>query len=223
MNPEDTVLVAVMTRKKDFEIAQTQLWYRIPVDKMSKGVAFNYVAFFFSKRAFKEQSGIHYFAKYDGRHELKTRLDLLPDEPKHKNAHKHYYQLQFESLRAKDPPISNSSKRRFAFMYTTWDRFVKAETLSDLYSKEDHLVDRVFYALQDAGFRPDRQWSAEAAYPLRAAGLRILCEDGQTVVAATTYLNEAVLIDEDSDQTAERIKQAIAAHGGPLMLTTPLE
>ena len=48
MHPEDRVLVAVMSRPRDFEIARDQGWYRVPERTASRGVHFEYVAFYFT-------------------------------------------------------------------------------------------------------------------------------------------------------------------------------
>lgn len=223
MHPEDRVLVGVMKRKKDFLIAQQQKWYRVPEGQAPKGVYMEYIALFFGGKTFKEQSGgVHYYARLSG-HELVTRLDLLPDEPDHLHAHDQYYKLQFRELQAKVPPILNSRKRRFAFIHTTWDRFVDAKELDDLYSTADHLVDRVFYALKDAGFRPERTWEAPATryYPAQIPSVRIVCREGE--VMASTEESEGILIAADIDETLEKIKREIARQGGPIMLSTPLD
>jgi hypothetical protein len=54
MHPEDRVLVAVMGRRKDSEIARDQGWYRVPDRRAPRGVFFEHVAFYFTA-AFVEQ------------------------------------------------------------------------------------------------------------------------------------------------------------------------
>jgi hypothetical protein len=98
---------------------------------------------------------------------------------------------------------------------------VNAQTLDDLYSRADHLVDRIFYALQDAGYRPTRLWELETAYPQQAAQVRVLCESGEVI--ASTLPNIGILIDDDLTASLKRIQQEIAANGGPKMLLVPLE
>ncbi len=218
MHPEDRVLVGVLKRKKDFRMAQEQGWYRIPQGNAPKGIYAEYIALFFS-RAFGDQNGgIHYYARRTGL-ELATRRDLLPDEPRHKHADAVYHKLTFPALKAKVPPILNDPPRRFSFIYTTWDRFIDAETISDLYSEADHFVDRVFNALQDAGYRPRRAWEAEGHYPRQAAQVSVLCEHGEVVVTpGKDYVNENHMID-----LLERIQRDIQAKGGPRLLPTALD
>lgn len=223
MHPEDRVLVGVIKRKKDFKIALEQKWYRVPQSQTPKGIYMEYLALFFGGQAFGDlNGGIHYYARRTG-HELATRLELLPDEPKHKNAHERYYKIQFRELQAKVPPILNTHKRRFAFIYTTWDRFISAKEIDDLYSQADHLVDRVFYVLKDAGYRPQRTWELAATqeYPAQPPTVRVLCEKGEVI--ASVYGEEGIPIEDNFEDTVQKIKQEIEKQGGPIMLSTPLD
>jgi hypothetical protein len=225
--PEDRVLVGVINRKRDFDKARFEHWYRVPQGQARTGIYAEYVAFFFS-RAFKElNGGIHYYARRTGI-ELVRRRDLLPEEAGHPRADAVYHKLQLGELRRKDPPIVNADRRVVTFIYTTWDRFTAAATLADLYSDADHFVDRVFHALEAEGIRADRIWEASRQSDDGGAQLRIECEDG-TVIASTGGRAEHViaLTPEASVHavrvSVETILQAIRAHGGPLMVGLPLE
>jgi hypothetical protein len=159
MYPEDRVLVGVINRRKDFAAARDHGWYRIPVASAPKHIDSEYLAFFFS-RSFKEKNGgIHYYAKRTG-HELVRRRDLLPDEADHANAEQWYYRIALGPLQAKIPPILNPTNRPIAFIFTTWDRFVAAEAIADLYSTADFYAERVSKVLNRAGLdlRSDQLW-----------------------------------------------------------------
>ncbi len=146
MYADDRVLVGVVKRRKDFEIARQQHWYRIPKSQLPRGLNAEYIAFFLSGKTFQERSGsIAYFARITGL-ELARRRDLLPDEAKRED--NIYYKVQFRDLVAKDPPIRNLPSRSISFIRTTWDRFISANTIADLYSVADYYVDRVYYALR---------------------------------------------------------------------------
>lgn len=147
MYADDRVLVGVLNRKKDFEIASRQHWYRIPERQLPRGLNAEYIAFFLSGKAFRGRSGtIAYFARVTGL-ELARRADLLPGEDK--RAADIYFKLQFRNLVEKDPPIENVPARSISFIRTTWDRFISAETIADLYCKGDFYVDRVYHALRN--------------------------------------------------------------------------
>jgi hypothetical protein len=219
--PEDRVLVGVINRKRDLHYAQTQNWYRIPQKRMARGVNAEYVAFFLS-RAFKERnSAIHYYAPTRGL-ELAYRKDLIPTEADHPRADDVYYKIQIGDMIEKVPPVLNPTHRTIGFIYTTWDRFVNAETIRDLYSKEDYFVDRVYHALRQTGIPSDRTWQAE--YPGIAPQVRVLCENG-TFTASTEAGSGVFFLDasEGEDKLLAAIKAEIARQGGPVFVNIPLE
>ncbi|MFQ3536677.1 MAG: hypothetical protein SNJ58_12455 [Aggregatilineales bacterium] len=134
MLPEDIVLIGVINRRRDLAIAQEQGWYRLPVTRAPRWIAVEYVAFYLS-RAFGEQNGaVRYYARCKG-HELWRRCDLLPDEADHPRADQLYYRLALAPLCLKQPPILNPTRRPLAFLYTTWERFLAATCLADLYGE----------------------------------------------------------------------------------------
>jgi hypothetical protein len=215
----------VINTKRDFELARREHWYRIPRDTAPRTIDVEYLAFFLSG-PFKEQNhAIYYYAARTG-HELVRRRDLLPDQPDHKRADKLYYKMQIGELQVKTPPITNPTHRSFAFIMTTWDRFVNARHIADLYSKADWFVERVTKALHEIGIMPDRRWQDEDPAQ-RVAELRIACHKG--LVTATTGLaaveNVIQLSPGDSDSdvnaAAEAIRAAVEAMGGPAFVSLP--
>jgi hypothetical protein len=225
MYPHDQVLIGAITRKKDLLLAQEQHWYRIPQQRMKRGVLAKYLAFFLNRRlAPGEHSGIYYFAERDGV-ELAYRRDLLPDEAGHARADEVYYRVALKDFQAKQPPILNPTNRSFAFIHTTWDRFLKAREIKDLYSEADYFVDRIYHALRHGGIdNVDRYWDAEQPQTGQHAHLRILCEDG--VILAGTEVDKADIHlsdDEPEDSILAKIRAEIAKHGGPLMVNIPLD
>lgn len=163
MYPEDRVLVAVINRPKDFEIARDQGWYRVPEERAPRGVFFEYVAFYFTAAFGAEKYAVHYYARRLG-HELVTRRELLPDEPDHPRADERYYKLQLGPLQRREPPIVSRRWRRITFIHTTWDRFQAAQELNDLFVEGGEFVDRLYHALREQGLAPER------SYPLRETG-----------------------------------------------------
>ncbi len=230
MYPEDRVLVGVVKRKADVEKLKTEHWYRIPVARGPKRVHAEYIAFYLSQRILEDQQlkgGIYYFARRTGS-ELVTRRDLLPDEVPHPRADEWYHKLQFAELHRKDPPILNPTNRSVSFIYTTWDRFEKARVIADLYSQADYFVDRVFHALgRDRKFA-EHVWEASRQSDDGGAQIRVECENG-TVLASTRPQDEHVIPLTLSDDpaavqvSAQEIIAAIQRHGGPLMISIPIE
>ena len=147
MYADDRVLVGVVNRAKDLEFARRDNWYRIPQGRLPRGLNAEYIAFFLSGKSFRQHGGsIAYFARVTGL-ELARRRDLLPDETR--RADEVYYKVQFRHFIQKDPPIRNLPARPISFIRTTWDRFISAEFVSDLYLRSDFFVDRVYHALRN--------------------------------------------------------------------------
>lgn len=222
MFPEDRVLVGVINRKRDLNYARTKHWYRIPQHRMPRGVNAEYIAFFLS-RSFKERNGgVYYYAECRGL-ELAYRRDLLPEEADHPRANEVYYKVQLSELIDKSPPVLNTTGRTIGFIYTTWDRFVHAQTISDLYSREDYFVDRIYHALRNRGVHADRTWSAE--YKNQSPQLRILCENG-TLTASTERIHNHLFLDynaEEDEAIVNKILAEIAKQGGTVMLNLPYD
>ncbi len=227
MYPEDRVLVGVINRKRDLEHARHDHWYRIPRGRAEKGIHAEYLAFYLS-RAFGEENGaVHYYARRTG-HELVRRRDLLPEEPKHRRANALYYKIQLGELRRKVPPILNPTRRPVVFIYTTWDRFIAAKQIGDLYSDADYFVDRVFYALRNAGIPAERLWEAERLSDDGGAQVRVLCEHGEVIATTARSTEDRLHLPAESGpdtirQVVAEIRARIAKLGGPLSVPIPLE
>ncbi len=224
MNPEDRVLVGVITRKRDLMHLLNNRWYRIPQHRMKRGIFAEYLAFFLSGRVFKERSGgIHYYAPITGL-ELAYRRDLLPKEAEHPRANHTYYRVALGTIYEKTPPVLNPNRRVISFIYTTWDRFVHAQEIADLYSQSDYYVDRVYNTLQDRGIQADRLWTAEKDEYQIAPGLRIMCENGPLDVSAQPGRGNVFMdISLPQDKILAEIQRAIQQHGGPATVNIPME
>ncbi len=221
MFAEDRILVGVINRKRDLETVLNEHWYRIPQNQMKRGVNVEYIAFFLSKAFGERNGGIHYYADRKGV-ELLYRKDLLPNEPNHPRANEAYYKIQLGEIYPKTPPVLNNSKRTLSFIYTTWDRFVNATQIRDLYSKEDYFVDRIYHALRNAGVPVERSWSAE--YRNTPARVRVLCENG-AVTGSTQPEDGSMYLDNKHHEDAilASILAEIAKQGGPVMINVSID
>lgn len=225
MYPEDRVLVGAVTRKKDFKLARDRGWYRIPQARMPRGIHADYIAFFLNSRiAGKSDSGIYYFAEPAGV-ELAYRRDLLPDETGHPRANDVYYQVHLRNWREKSPPVLNPTRRTFAFIYTTWDRFVRAREIKDLYSDADYYVDRIYHALRNDGLTGiERYWDVERKETGVGAQIRVLCERGSFTASTDQAVADIFLEDGAAeDAILAKIRAEIAKRGGPLTIHIPLD
>ncbi len=131
LSETDLVLVCILPRPRDLEIARLLGWYRIPLRTAPKVIAVDYLAFY-QPSSFGARGGrIEYIAPVLG-HELTTRAELLRDEPDHPRAHEEYYKIQIGALERLPRPILARRWKRLTFLYTTGEYLQHAETLNDL-------------------------------------------------------------------------------------------
>lgn len=215
MYPEDRVLVGVINTKRDLQFARDAGWYRIPYAQMARGVYTEYMAFFLSGQVFQEQSGtIPYYARRRGV-ELARRRDLIPNQPNHSRADNVYFRISLGELQHKTPLITNPTKRKISFIHTTWDRFMNAREIKDLYSDADYFVDRIYHALRNDTTPIERFWEANQRLTGQPAQLRILCQRGE-VIASTAQTDDAIYLDASKSEAdlLTQIRAAIAQQNG---------
>jgi len=126
------VLVAVMTQRRDLEIARLLGWYRIPLRRAPKVVAVDFLAFYQTQAFGKDHRWrVEYVAAVQG-HELTRRGELLRGEADHPRAHEEYYKISLGPLLALPHPVLADRWRRVTFLYTTGELLQSAQTLNDL-------------------------------------------------------------------------------------------
>ncbi len=131
-SPTSLILIALVPRPRDLEIARLLGWYRIPLRSAPKVINVDYLAFY-QAAAFGEEHRwrIETFAEVRG-NELATRADLLRDEADHPRAREEYYKIQLGPLETLPGPILAGRWRRITFLYTTGDLLCRARTINDL-------------------------------------------------------------------------------------------
>ena len=129
---DSLVLVAIMPKPRDFDIARLLGWYRIPLKSAPKILHPDAIAFYQTASFGKEhRSRIEYFAAVKGV-ELTTRADLFRDEPDHPRAHEEYFKIQLHGIEKLPHPIVADEWKRFTFFYTTGSRIMSAESIRGL-------------------------------------------------------------------------------------------
>jgi hypothetical protein len=152
--PSDRVLVAIMNSRRDFSIAREEGWYRIPKEHAPVSATEAAVLAFYFTKVFGDQKwSIHYYAPVPG-HELVRRRDLFPRECDHPRADQAYYKLQLGSLKELEEPIPSLRWRRITFLESTWDRFIAAEEINDLYASG---ADGLHVTLKEENLQPERE------------------------------------------------------------------
>jgi len=141
LTPASLVLVCILPRPRDLDIARLFGWYRIPLRTAPKVIAVDYLAFY-QPSSFGAHGGrIEYIAEVRG-HELVTRAELLLEETDHPRAGEEYYKVQIGALERLPQPILADKWRRLTFLYTTGEYLMRARTLNDLvvHSEERSLL-----------------------------------------------------------------------------------
>ncbi|MCA9953156.1 MAG: hypothetical protein KC434_00445 [Anaerolineales bacterium] len=215
MFPEDRVLVAYVPQPADFEIIQTENWYRIPQKQAPKGLHAEYFAFYFGRRFGPEKWAIHYYAPQLG-HELTTRLALFPDQPDHPRAQEMYYKVQLGPLQKLPQPIVSLRWRRVTFIHTTWDRFMDASEINDLFVDGEPYVDRLYATLKERGIQAERNYLVRESGSGYWLPLVVWCRNGRIDLTHDQLTQQQ----NDLDKLVARIAEQVAQYGG---LASPLD
>lgn len=150
------VLVAFLPNKKDFAILQDQKWYRIPVASKPKRWPPKHLAFYQPKAFGDDAFKIRYFGLVKNI-EVVTRKEIFPNEIESERSQKQYYRLWLESLQEREQPIPSRLPRKIVFIPTTWDKFVLAEQINDLFD-DSPLEDLLWGELKKLNISAERQW-----------------------------------------------------------------
>jgi hypothetical protein len=136
------------------------------------------------------------------------RRDLLPDQADHPRADDAYYVLQLGPLRERDAPIPSLRWRRITFIESSWDRFVAAEEINDLYISG---ADGLYVTLKDTGLYPERAWGLREGSVDYEIDLAVPCRDGVVcVVTGDRPAPPGALRDPDPDA----VLREVARRGG---------
>ncbi|HWS24395.1 MAG TPA: hypothetical protein VN226_08200 [Anaerolineales bacterium] len=131
IEPSSLIMVCVLPKPKDLDIARLFGWYRIPLRSAPKVISVDYLAFYQPSSFTQAKNRIDFLAKVRG-HELTTRKELIREEVEHPHANEEYFKIQLGQLEKLDKPIMAGSWKRFSFFYTTGEYLQQAEELKDL-------------------------------------------------------------------------------------------
>lgn len=138
MEPDDEarVLVAVITRPRDLQLAREQGWYRIPLAHLPRQLAAEYLAFYQTAAFGVERWSVRYYAPIR-RYRIATRRELLPDEANHPRASARYYCLELGPLAELPLPVPAARLRRLTFITTTFGQLRRARDVRELWHPEE--------------------------------------------------------------------------------------
>jgi len=222
MNPDSSVLIAVMNSQRDFTFAREQRWYRIPQKTAPKFFPPDFVAFYCTKPFGEDAYSVRWYAQVRG-HELLTRRDLLPNESNHPHANEPYYKLQLGPLLELPHTIPSKRWRRLTFVLTTGERLFSAWEINDLIlGPREH--DLMWRALKDAGITAERgyvireakaRYNVDLAVPCITGDIGIVIKDRKPRVVNDNILHFTTKqVNEHLPECVYAVKRAIASHGG---------
>ena len=131
-NPDARVLVAVINNRRDWEIACTDGWYRIPLKHAPGPFQADYLAFYQTKIFGRERWAVNYYARVLAWRVVKRR-ELFPDEPWHPRAEDDYYRVELGPLQRLARPVASRRLRRVTFIATTLGKLLNAQEINDLF------------------------------------------------------------------------------------------
>lgn len=175
------VLVAIMNNLRDFDIARDQRWYRIPVRsgqrRLKERWPPTWLALYQTKVFGPERWAINYYADVRAIRTV-TRRALLPQEPDHLRADELYHKIEIGPLERLPQPILSARWRRVVFIPTTWDKFISAVEINDLYD-ESPLEDRLWAEFKRHEIAAERQFFIRVKTRRYALDFAIFCDQGR--------------------------------------------
>jgi very-short-patch-repair endonuclease len=179
--PDHHVLVAIMNHPLDLALAREQHWYRIPTSSARKWLQRRWppqwLAFYQTKVFKNEAYAVHYYCQVLAVREV-TRAELFPEQSGDAKSKQRYYQLLLGPLQRLDPPILSRRWRRITFIQTTWQRFIGALEINDLYN-ESPLEDALWQELRRLRIPAERQEFIVANGRNYALDFAIYCAAGK--------------------------------------------
>ncbi|MEA3337107.1 MAG: hypothetical protein U9R25_14450 [Chloroflexota bacterium] len=204
------VLVVVMTNLGDFDIAQRQGWYRIPLKRAPRRVAADYLAFYQTSVFGDEAWAVRYYAPVQ-RFRIVHRYQLLPEESQHPRAKDRYYKVEIGPLLRLSQAIPSRRLRRVTFIPTTLSKLLTAREINDLWWR-DRPEERLWTALREAGLMVEYRFQLGD----QVLDFALFCQDGRI----------AILCEEDGQPCADLKEVAAEAyelesHAEPEILAQP--
>src|SRR3954463_7574104 len=114
MTKRGEVLVAILNRPRDAELAHKEHWYRIPIESQMKWITHGWppkwIAFYHTKAIGEEAHAIHFYAEVTEIQQMR-RKELLPKDRYDKKAERLYHKLTLGSMQRLERPIPSPRLR----------------------------------------------------------------------------------------------------------------
>lgn len=186
MSPSALILVAIIPKPEDLQVARVLGWYRIPIRTAPRILNVDYLAFYQPASFTDRKWRVEYLAPVLG-HELATRIELLKEENDHPRADEEYFKIQLGPIQQLIRPIIAGEWKRFTFLYTTGEYFRRAKELTELTVRPGERR-RLWKALRERGsqipaYQAEQENPDDLSLEVLSALLGILCSpDSGSVV-----------------------------------------
>jgi very-short-patch-repair endonuclease len=185
-NYRGEITVAIINNHLDFNILTDHLWYRIPVSSAEKWLKNRWppqwLAFYQTKLFGAEQHAVNYYGQVVDI-QRKYRWELFPNQPNDERSRKQYYQIFLKSLERLPRPIISQRRRRLVFIPTTWQKFMQAKEINDLYD-DSPLEDMLWEAFKKHDIPAERQELVTVKGQNFMLDFAIYCANGKINVEA---------------------------------------
>ncbi|OGO14319.1 MAG: hypothetical protein A2Y53_08595 [Chloroflexi bacterium RBG_16_47_49] len=170
-------LVAILKEKSDFAILQEQGWYRIPLAHAPRRWPPRWLGFY-QPKVFKEEAyRVRYFGEV-ANIEVVKRKEMFPNEFISAKSEREYYQVHLKKIEERNEPIISTRPRRLVFIPTTWEKFILAEQMNDLFD-DSPLEDRLWIEFKDFNISAERQWGVQINKQFYQLDFALFCHQGQ--------------------------------------------
>ncbi|MCZ7550057.1 MAG: endonuclease domain-containing protein [Anaerolineales bacterium] len=105
------------------------------------------------------------------------RWQLFPDEPHDEKSNRRYYQVFVKSVQTLPKPIFSRRFRRIIFIPTTWEKFINASEINDLFD-ESSLEDKLWAEFKRHNIPAERQEYVIARKNDYALDFAVYCAKG---------------------------------------------
>jgi very-short-patch-repair endonuclease len=184
MASREELLVAILPAVRDLKLALHQHWYRIPVATTEKLLKKRWppkwLAFYQPKVFGPQAHSIYYFARVEGIREV-FRWELFPEMPQTSKSQRRYYQLILSPLERLSAPIHCRRGQRLTFIQTTWEKFLAADEVNDLYD-DSVLEDLLWAEFKQRKIDALRQASVKVTHKQYFLDFALYCDRGKISV-----------------------------------------
>ena len=210
INDNRNVLVALIPSLKDFSFAINDHWYRIPISTKLiplcvKNKTLDIIAFYQPKDFKDDAFLVKYYAKVKSINII-TRKDLIKDEAYNQKSENEYYKIEFETLTELTTPIQNYRRRRILFIPTTFQRFINAKQINDLYY-ESPLEEKLWKEFKANKIFAERQYLIDYGKKYFLLDFAIICKNRNLAIECDgdSYHNDSksVVSDKRRDNILE--------------------